>query len=70
MKKLTLVFILACCMLNVAAQDSFKVNYQGARPMIKDFVKAFIVSLDLDNVEGCDAESMALYKNLQHATVH
>ena len=38
--------------------------------MIKDFVKAFIVSLDLDNVEGCDAESMALYKNLQHATVH
>ena len=33
MKKLTLVFILACCMLNVAAQDSFKVNYQGARPM-------------------------------------
>jgi hypothetical protein len=70
MKKLTLVFILACYMLNVAAQDSFKVNYQGAHPMIKDFVKAFIVSLDLDNVEGCDAESMALYKNLQHATVH
>ena len=67
MKKLTLIFILTCCMLNVAAQDSFKVNYQGARPMIKDFVKAFIVSLDLDNVEECDAESMALYKNLQHA---
>ena len=46
MKRLSLAIILACCTLAVAAQeDGFRVNYQGAKPTIKDFALAYITSL-------------------------
>ncbi len=67
MKRLTLTILFACCMLSMSAQDTFKVSYQGSRPTIKDFVKAYLIFLDFDNVEECDAEGMTLYKNLQRA---
>ena len=41
MKKLSLAIIFACCSLAVAAQEGFRVDYQGTRPTIKDFVKAY-----------------------------
>ena len=43
MKRLSLAIVFVCCTLAVAAQgDGFRVNYQGAKPTIKDFAKAYI----------------------------
>ena len=67
MKRLSLAIILACCTLAVAAQeDGFRVNYQGAKPTIKDFALAYITSL-ISEAEECDEEGMSLYENLQDA---
>ena len=67
MKRLSLAIILACCTLAVAAQeDGFRVNYQGAKPTIKDFALAYIASL-ISEAEECDEEGMSLYENLQDA---
>ena len=41
MKRLSLAIIFACCTLAVAAQEGIRVDYQGTRPTIKDFVKAY-----------------------------
>ena len=41
MKRLSLAIIFACFTLAVAAQEGFRVDYQGTRPTIKDFVKAY-----------------------------
>ena len=67
MKRLSLAIIFACCTLTVAAQeDGFRVNYQGAKPTIKDFALAYITSL-ISEAEECDEEGMSLYENLQDA---
>ena len=67
MKRLSLAIILACCTLAIAAQeDGFRVNYQGAKPTIKDFALAYITSL-ISEAEECDEEGMSLYENLQDA---
>ena len=67
MKRLSLAIIFACCTLAVAAQeDGFRVNYQGAKPTIKDFALAYITSL-ISEAEECDEEGMSLYENLQDA---
>ena len=41
MKRLSLAIIFACFTLAVATQEGFRVDYQGTRPTIKDFVKAY-----------------------------
>ena len=67
MKRLSLAIFFACCTLAIAAQeDGFRVNYQGAKPTIKDFALAYITSLSSE-AEECDAEGMYLYENLQDA---
>ena len=67
MKRLSLAIVFACCTLAVAAQeDGFRVNYQGAKPTIKDFALAYIASL-ISEAEECDEEGMSLYENLQDA---
>ena len=66
MKRLSLAIIFACCMLAVAAQEGFRVDYQGTRPTIKDFALAYITSL-ISEAEECDEEGMSLYENLQDA---
>ena len=67
MKRLSLAIFFACCTLTVAAQeDGFRVNYQGAKPTIKDFALAYITSL-ISEAEECDEEGMSLYENLQDA---
>ena len=45
MKKLSLTIMLACCMLTMAAQNEIKVNYQGAKPTISDFLTAFLAPM-------------------------
>ena len=45
MKRLSLAIIFACCTLAMAAQEGFRVDYQGARPTIKDFVNAYLTSI-------------------------
>jgi len=56
MKRIALAIVFACCTLAVAAQENFRVDYQGARPTIKDFVKAYLTSMLSEEVEECDAE--------------
>ena len=67
MKRLSLAIIFACCALAVAAQEGFRVDYQGARPTINDFVKAYLTSILSEEVEECDMEGIAIYKSLQRA---
>ena len=56
MKRLSLTIIFACCTLAIVAQeDGFRVNYQGAKPTIKDFALAYISSL-ISEAEECDEE--------------
>ena len=71
MKRLSLAIVLACCTLAVAAQEEgFRVNYQGARPTIKDFAKACIASmLNPEDEEECEGEGLYLYESLQKAMV-
>ena len=67
MKGLSLAIVFACCTLAVAAQeDGFRVNYQGAKPTIKDFACAYLASLFVD-VEECDLEGLGLYADLQES---
>ena len=67
MKRLSLAIIFACFTLVVAAQEGFRVDYQGTRPTIKDFVKAYLTSILSEEVEECEEEGMAIYRNLQSA---
>ena len=67
MKRLSLAIVFVCCTLAVAAQeDGFCVNYQGAKPTIKDFACAYLASLFVD-VEECDLEGLGLYADLQES---
>ena len=68
MKKLLLAIIFACFTLAVAAQEGFRVDYQGTRPTIKDFVKAYLTSILSEEVEECEAEGLGIYKSLQCVT--
>lgn len=69
MKKLSLAIIFACFTLALSAQDAIRVNYQGAKPTISDFVWAFLSSSDDDDEEeGCVDESLNAVKQawIQH----
>ena len=52
MKRLSLAIIFACFTLAVAAQEGIRVDYQGTRPTIKDFVKAYLTSILSEEVEA------------------
>ena len=67
MRKLSLAIILACFTLAVVAQEGFRVDYQGTRPTIKDFVKAYLTSILSEEVEECEAEGLGIYESLQRA---
>ncbi len=66
MKRSTFALFFACLMLCVAAQDSYKVNYKGAKPTIKDFAQAYFSQVEVwdDPVEevGLD-EATNAFKN-------
>ena len=66
MKRLLLAIVWACCTLAMAAQEGIRVDYRGERPTIKDFAKAYI-TFSLSEEEECDAEGLAIYKDLQRA---
>ena len=42
-------------------------DYQGTRPTIKDFVKAYLTSILSEEVEECEAEGLGIYESLQRA---
>ena len=68
MKKLSLAIIFSCCTLAVAAQENIRVNYQGSRPTITNFVQSYLSSLlDRDDIEECDLEGLGVYKGLRRA---
>lgn len=73
MKRFALAIILACCALSLAAQGVIRVNYQGDRPNISDFVSAYLTGMQDISVEDEDeccideathafAENWKLYK--------
>ena len=66
MKRLSLAIVFACCTLAMAAQEGIRVDYRGERPTIKDFAKAYI-TFSLSEEEECEAEGLAIYKDLQRA---
>jgi hypothetical protein len=68
MKRLLLAIVFACCMLAVAAQEGgFRVNYQGAKPTIKDFAKAYITSLLNPEDEEPEGDGLYMYESIQKA---
>jgi len=68
MKRLSFAIVFACCMLTVAAQeDGFRVNYQGAKPTIKEFVKAYITSLLNPVDEEPEGDGLYMYESIQKA---
>ena len=70
MKRLSLAIVFACCMLVVAAQEGgFRVNYQGAKPTIKDFAKAYITSLLNPEDEEPEGDGLYMYESIQKAMV-
>ena len=46
MKRIILSTILVCCTLSLAAQETIRVNYKGAKPTISDFATAFLSAYD------------------------
>ena len=68
MKRLSIAIILACFTLAVAAQEGIQVKYQGAKPTIRDFAKAYLYSL-FNPEDGGEPEGdgLYLYESLQQA---
>lgn len=58
MKKVSLAIMLACCALTMSAQDAIRVNFQGAKPSISDFITAYLAPTYGEDGE-CDNESMS-----------
>ena len=58
MKRISLAILFACLSWALMAQEVIKVNYQGARPTIKDFAQALLSSGDVDD-NDCDESSNA-----------
>lgn len=59
MKRVTMLLVLACCSLVLAAQESLRVDFQGAKPTISDFAWAYLSdSVDDDEEECCVDESI------------
>ena len=70
MKRLSLSIAFACCTLALAAQeDGFRVNFQGAKPDIKDFAKAYITSLLNPEDEEPEGDGLYMYESIQKAMV-
>ena len=62
MKRLSLAIVFACCTLAMAAQDAIRVNYQGAKPSISDFITAYLAPTYGEDGE-CDSEYMNGIRN-------
>ena len=57
-----LVAVFACCALKMAAQNTFKVTYQGARPTISDFAWSFLSTAIIEDEDGCVDEATSAFK--------
>ena len=57
MKRLSLAIVFACCALVMSAQDAIRVNYQGTKPTISDFITAYLAPTYGEDGE-CDSEYM------------
>lgn len=68
MKRLATVILLVCFTLSLAAQESIKVNYQGAKPTISDLAWAF---LSVDNGEDeLEGEADESFNAIKQALIH
>ncbi|MCQ2288277.1 MAG: hypothetical protein MJZ74_04200 [Muribaculaceae bacterium] len=61
MKRLSFLILLACCMLSLAAQETIKVNYKGAKPTISDFATAMFAASQ-DDGDECNEPINAVHQ--------
>ena len=62
MKRLSLAIMFVFCTLAMAAQDVIRVNYQGDKPTISDFITAYLAPTYGEDGE-CDSEAMNGIRN-------
>ena len=62
MKRLSLAIMFVFCTLAMAAQDVIRVNYQGDKPTISDFITAYLAPTYGEDGE-CDNEAMNGIRN-------
>ena len=62
MKRLSLAIMFVICTLAMTAQDTIRVNYQGAKPTISDFITAYLTPTYGEDGE-CDSEAMNGIRN-------
>ena len=70
MKKLSLAFLFVCCTMTMSAQNDYiKVNYNGAKPTIKDFAWSFLKAMEAERktAEECDRELYAVLMDMKDA---
>jgi hypothetical protein len=63
MKKLTLTIIAACLALSMAAQEQYKVKFQGAKPNIADFAETYLNQANDGEEDDCADESTNAFRN-------
>ena len=57
MKRLSLAIMFVFCVLAMTAQEAIRVNYQGSKPIISDFITAYLAPTYGEDGE-CDNEAM------------
>jgi len=63
MKKLALTIIAACLTLSMAAQEQYKVKFQGAKPTIADFAETYLNQANDGEEDDCADESTNAFRN-------
>lgn len=64
MKRLLFSAILACLTLTLAAQETIRVNYKGAKPTISDFATAFLSAYEWDEEDDVLDEARNAMKHV------
>ena len=62
MRKLTLTIIAAALWLSAAAQEQYKVNFQGAKPNIADFAETYLNQANDGEEDDCADESTNAFR--------
>jgi len=67
MRKYILLLMMICAVCVSAQDGAIRVNYQGAKPSIKDFAQAYITSLLNPEDEEPEGDGLYIYESLQKA---
>ena len=68
MKRLSLVIVLVCCAMDMAAQVECNVKYQGAQPTISDFVQAMVSARhEAEEEDDCQDDAQIVQEGEHYA---